>query len=69
MEEVAKTVSRKYVWMPVSVEQALGNRLHSRLEKDNKILERNVRRNRPLYHKADAAHQRAKKDYTNRRNK
>jgi hypothetical protein len=44
MEEVAKTVSRKYVWMPVSVEQALGNRLHSRLEKDNKILERNVRK-------------------------
>src|SRR5205823_7209464 len=55
---------KDYVWMPVSFEESLGNHLQARLGKDNKILDRNVRRNRTLYNKVDTALEKAKKDYT-----
>jgi predicted Zn-dependent protease len=64
VEEVVKTVSRDYLWMPVSFEQMLGNQLHERQQKANKILDRKVRRNQKLYDKADAALRTAAKDYT-----
>ncbi len=64
VEEVVKTVSRDYLWMPVSFEQALGSQLQERQEKANKILSRKVRRNQKLYNKADAALKVAAKDYT-----
>src|SRR6266540_4666773 len=35
--EVVKTVSKNYLWMPVSFEQTLGNQLHERQEGANKI--------------------------------
>jgi hypothetical protein len=64
LQKAAENVSRNYVWMPVSFEQMLGNQLRERLEKDSKILDRNVRRNRTLYNKVDTALDKAKKDYT-----
>jgi Zn-dependent protease with chaperone function len=64
VKEVVKTVSKNYLWMPVSFEQALGNQLHERQEKANKILDRKVKRNQKLYSKADAALKTAANDYT-----
>jgi predicted Zn-dependent protease len=64
VEEVVKAVSRDYLWMPVNFEQALGNQLHERQEKANKILDRKAKRNQKLYNKADAALKIAAKDYT-----
>jgi predicted Zn-dependent protease len=63
-QKIAEDVSKNYVWMPVSFEQALGNYLHERLAKDSKILDRNGKRNRTLYNKVDTALEKAKKDYT-----
>ena len=59
-----KTASKNYVWLPVSFEQTLGNRLHDRQVKDNRILARNVKKNQKLYKNADAALKMASKDYT-----
>ena len=64
LQKVAENVSKNYVWLPVSFEQALGNHLRERLERDSKVLDRNVRRNRALYNKVDKALEIAKKDYT-----
>jgi predicted Zn-dependent protease len=59
-----KAGSNEYLWMPVSFEQTLGNQLHDSQVKNNRILARDVRRNRTLYSKADAALNTAAKDYT-----
>src|SRR5205085_6332068 len=59
LQKVAENVSKDYVWMPVSFEESLGNHLQARLEKDSKILDRNVRRNRTLYNKVDTALEKA----------
>jgi peptidase M48-like protein len=64
VEEAVKSVSRDYIWMPVSFEQTLGDQLHARQEKANKVLDRKVKRNQKLYTKADAALNLAAKDYT-----
>jgi hypothetical protein len=64
LEETVKTVSKNYVWMPVSFEQSLGNALHARLKKDGNLLDRQGRRNQKLYNKADMALKNAAKDYT-----
>jgi Peptidase family M48 len=64
VEEVVKTVSRDYLWMPVSFEQTLGNQLHDRQQKANKLLDRKVRRNQKLYDKSDEALKIAAKQYT-----
>jgi hypothetical protein len=64
VNEVVKTVSRDYLWMPVSFEQSLGDALHARQEQTNKILSRKARRNRQLYNNADEALNIAAKDYT-----
>jgi hypothetical protein len=64
IEELVKTASENHVWMPVSFEQSLGNRLHDTQVKNNQILDRNVKKNQKLYKKADAALQLAAKDYT-----
>jgi hypothetical protein len=64
LDKMAKTISTQYVWMPVSFEQMIGDQLHANMVKDSQILERNARRNRNLYTKADTALARAKKEYT-----
>lgn len=64
VNEVVKTVSRDYLWMPVSFEQSLGDELHARQEHTNKILSKTARRNRNLYVKAEEALNIAAKDYT-----
>jgi predicted Zn-dependent protease len=64
VQEVVKTVSRDYLWMPVSFEQVLGDQLHEHQVKANKVLDRKAKRNLKLYNKADAALSIAAKDYT-----
>jgi Peptidase family M48 len=64
LEKMAKSLSNEYLWMPVSIEQTLGNQLHESQVKNNRILDRNVRRNRTLYNKADATLKTTAKDYT-----
>jgi predicted Zn-dependent protease len=63
VKEVVKTISRDYLWMPVSFEQVLGDQLHERQVKANKVLDRKAKRNQRLYNKADAALNIAAKDY------
>ena len=63
VKKMTVEISKKYLWMPVSVERALGNGLHEQQISKNRVLSRESPRAKELYEKADKALASALKDY------
>jgi Zn-dependent protease with chaperone function len=63
IEKTMRDVSKKYVWLPMPVEQAIGKQLFDQVQRDNKVLERNANYKTQFYDKADAAFAAAKREY------
>lgn len=62
-EQTMRDVSKKYVWIPVQVEQSIGKRLYDEQKAKGIVLERNAINRNKYYDKADAAFQAAKQGY------
>jgi len=62
-EKTMRDVSKKYVWIPVQVEQAVGKQLYDQQKAKGIVLPRNAPNKAKYYDKADAAFAAAKQDY------
>lgn len=54
-DEEIRDISRKYLWLPVPLEEQLGSMMHAQMTSSNKILPRTSTRGERLYGTADEA--------------
>jgi predicted Zn-dependent protease len=62
VETTMRDVSKKYVWIPIQVEKAVGKQMYDRKMANAELLARNAE-NKDTYAKAEAAFEAAKRDY------
>lgn len=63
VEKTMRDVSKKYVWVPMPVEEAIAKQLYGQMETKNLIVSRDAKITKKLYTKADSAFAAAKEEY------